>query len=537
MKKLLVIGFLLAISLPVIWPFLRSGYFPTHDGEWAVVRLAEMHREIKDFQFPPRWAGFLNHGFGYPLFLFSYPLPYYLGEVVHLLGPGIVNSVKLVFILSVFLSALTMFLLGRKLWGNLAGLIAAVFYLYLPFRMVDLYVRGSIGESLAFIFYPLLFWLGLNLLEKRTGMWVVFAAAALAGLILTHNVMALMFIPFWFAFMIVWSFKTKGSLNTYYLILTTFLGFFLSAFFWLPALLEKKYVLLGQMPIANLWENFVSLPKLLLPSWGYGLPNQPDAFSFQIGWVHLLGFVLGLLAIRKQTVMVLFSFFSFLLLTILMFPVAYPFWHYVPLFSTIDFPWRLLGIMGFFVSLTAGGLIVSGLGKKLAVVLSVLVIIVNLGYAKPLAVINKGDDYYRTNDATTTSFDELMPTSVKVKPREKPREKVSGANPQIEVKLAGLTYNSKEISFLAEAGKNTDLKINTIYFPGWQAFIDGQKQEIKYDNQSGLMTVALPAGEHTVDLKWQSTPVRRIADLISLVSLITVIFLFFPMIRFKKARK
>src|SRR3989344_450617 len=100
MKKYVVWILLLLVSLPVIIPFLKSGYFPTHDGEWAVVRLAEMHRELKDLQIPPRWSGYLNHGFGYPLFLFTYPLPYYLGEVLHLGGLGLTESIKVLFIIS-----------------------------------------------------------------------------------------------------------------------------------------------------------------------------------------------------------------------------------------------------------------------------------------------------------------------------------------------------------------------------------------------------------------------------------------------------
>ena len=33
-----------------------------------------MVRELKEAQFPPTWAGYLNHGYGYPLLLFTYPL-------------------------------------------------------------------------------------------------------------------------------------------------------------------------------------------------------------------------------------------------------------------------------------------------------------------------------------------------------------------------------------------------------------------------------------------------------------------------------
>ena len=69
------------MSVPLILPYFKSGFFPTHDGEWAVVRLAEMYREIKDFQFPARFSGYLNFEYGYPLFNFAYPMPYYFGLI------------------------------------------------------------------------------------------------------------------------------------------------------------------------------------------------------------------------------------------------------------------------------------------------------------------------------------------------------------------------------------------------------------------------------------------------------------------------
>src|SRR6185312_6859828 len=100
-NRLLLVFFALFISIPLLLPYLHTGYFPTHDGEWAVVRLGDMYREIKDLQFPARYSGNLNFGYGYPLFEFAYPLPYYLGIVIHLFHIDFVNSMKLLFALTV----------------------------------------------------------------------------------------------------------------------------------------------------------------------------------------------------------------------------------------------------------------------------------------------------------------------------------------------------------------------------------------------------------------------------------------------------
>ena len=47
MKKIVPYFSLLPVIILSLWivrPFFRPGFFETHDGEWAIVRLAEMVR-------------------------------------------------------------------------------------------------------------------------------------------------------------------------------------------------------------------------------------------------------------------------------------------------------------------------------------------------------------------------------------------------------------------------------------------------------------------------------------------------------------
>src|SRR3990167_4895703 len=242
--------FSLLISAPIILPFFHTGYFPTHDGEWAVVRLADMFRMLRDFQIPARYSGELNFGYGYPLFNFAYPFPYYLGIAIHFLGFGFVNTIKIIFAGSVIFSAFFMFLASRNLWKNTwAGIISSILYVYFPYRMVDLYVRGSIGESLSFALFPLLFYLAIKLIEKPSYFLVLGIAVSLAGLVMTHNIMTVLFLPVWIVFIaskIIFD-KKKDAAKS--IIISIFLGIGISAFFWIPAIFEKHLILLSQTPI------------------------------------------------------------------------------------------------------------------------------------------------------------------------------------------------------------------------------------------------------------------------------------------------
>ena len=44
MKKLLVIILLVLLTLPAITALIRPGFFPSHDGEWMVIRLSAFHQ-------------------------------------------------------------------------------------------------------------------------------------------------------------------------------------------------------------------------------------------------------------------------------------------------------------------------------------------------------------------------------------------------------------------------------------------------------------------------------------------------------------
>ena len=226
-----VLLFSFLITIPVILPFFHSGYFPTHDGEWAIVRLADMFRTLRDFQIPARYSGNLNFGYGYPLFNFSYPLPYYLGIFPHFLGIGFVDTVKILFAGSVLLSSYFMFLLSKSLWkNNWAGIISSVLYIYFPYRMVDLYVRGSIGESISFVLFPLLFYFGIKLVKNSSLLLIASIAVSIGALITTHNIMAVFFLPVFLLFMMSQISKNREIINP--TILSVILGFGISAFFW-----------------------------------------------------------------------------------------------------------------------------------------------------------------------------------------------------------------------------------------------------------------------------------------------------------------
>src|SRR3989344_7449917 len=183
-RKLLI---LLVLTLPTFAFMLRPGIYTMHD--FHVFRQYEFDKCVKAKTFPCRWSPDAGLGYGEPVFNFYGQFPYWIGEIIHFLGFQFIDTVKLLFILSLVLSAFTMFAFARTYWGNLGGILSAVFYVYAPYRSVDVWVRGALPEALSFILFPLI----LLFIDRKK--YLLFSLS-LAALILTHNLSVFMFLHF-----------------------------------------------------------------------------------------------------------------------------------------------------------------------------------------------------------------------------------------------------------------------------------------------------------------------------------------------------
>src|ERR1043166_758561 len=129
---------IILLSIPAVWALFVPGYYGASD-DLHIAWLFEMIRTFNFGQFPPRFVPDLSYQFGYPLFNFVFPFPYYLGEIFHLIGLNLVDSIKTVFLISIPLSMLGMYKLMRQFGSVAISLAAAVLYVYTPYRATDLY--------------------------------------------------------------------------------------------------------------------------------------------------------------------------------------------------------------------------------------------------------------------------------------------------------------------------------------------------------------------------------------------------------------
>lgn len=513
MKKYLVA--VIFLSLIALWPFFRKGFFESHDGEWMVIRFTAFHQTLASGQFPVRFVDRLNNNYGYPVLNFLYPLPFYLAEIPKVLGFGFVDSVKSVFVVSTVSSVVAMFWALSAVFDKRASFAGSILYLFIPYRFVDLYVRGSLGENLAFLFIPLVAG-SIFRIARGQKIFLPILSLAMAALILSHNVIAILFLPFLIitAFLLI----EKAKRETF---LAFFLGILISTFFWLPAIYDLKFVRLSYIQVSTIADHLVNFSNLIAPSWGYGPnPNGGDPLPVQIGIVPI--FIIAISAYLHFKSKIKNTYISFLLLIIvgvilLMTKVSLPAWQTVLRIDVIQFPWRMLSLMVFVVSFLTASLIGASRQKNLMVaILTIAAITSTIVYTKPANFTNKGDSFYATNEDSTTVRDEYLPLWVKEKPKQRADQKIIVENGQIlSANIAAANYQA-----VIKTDQETNVQVNSIYFPGWQVKVDGKLTLIDYQNPYGLLNFKLPKGTHQVIIKYARSPVHLTSEIVSLFALL-----------------
>ena len=564
----------LAICLLAVWPFLSRPALPMEtDAELHVYRLAELARLVRGGELYPRWAPNFYFGYGYPIFNYYAPLVYYLGLPVVLLPFfDAVAAVKAVFVLGLLAAGIGMYGFVRDNWGRSAAFVAAAAYVYAPYlHFVDPHMRGDLAEAFSFGLFPLALW-ALDRLN-RTGSPAAWLAAVIlvAAVILSHNLMAMVF----FGLLLVWALwrssesKRIGSLpgpTSYRATLLSLpallLGVGLAAFFWLPVGLEQDAVnlssLIGDGSHFDFRNHFLSLGQLLAPSrlldWG---ATEPD-FRFNLGLAQWALAAVGLVSLLSGRARRAFhaAFFAVaaVALLFLMTPASTFLWEAIPLLPYLQFPWRLLGptvallavLAGVGVDATLRALSRRASKYRLAAVLlrwlpAVLIALILL-LALPLVQVPPWPGAPWDTSAGgvarvemrgrwlgTTSTADFVPATVDVipDPNEQLVQDLLEGAPLDRVNRATLPGGAAvDVRYLTplharyhtSAPRDFLLRLFQFDFPGWQARVDGRLVSTELARPEGFLVVPVPAGEHVVDVEFVETPARRLAWAVTAVS-------------------
>lgn len=425
-----------------------------------------------------------------------------------------------------------MYLWAKIFWGNRGGIIASIFYVFSPYHLVDIYIRGSGGEVWALAWYPAFLWAVTLFLQTEEIPYSILSSFFFALIIFSHNILALIFFPFAVVYTAYLLIRSKNKLRlTIYSFFIFILGFGLSAVFWLPALLETKYV--NGLQIFDTQRNFPDLAQLLIPSWGSDFfgTGSGNEMSVQIGIANLIGifinvvFIIHSLFRRNYKTAVMLSFFLFgsVLIFLLMLQISLPVWKIVPLMYYFQFPWRFLSLEILIASFLSGSVVFFWKSKIIFIIFLFLPFIFGIQYAKPAHYLYRNDRYYITRsnfiDSTNSpgnAFNTIWAKGKFTRQSQK-AEIVQGKGRIIDQKIH-FTYYQLKVNLESKA----KIVINTLYFPGWNIFIDKRQVNISPTNV-GTMIFSITKGKHLVEISYTNTFIQNTGGICSVLCFIILL--------------
>jgi hypothetical protein len=557
--------FLLAVVsllLVGLHPFTYSSLATSFDGLLHLYRLVELDHLLSQGVWFPRWAPDFIFGFGYPIFNYYAPLAYYLSAPLHWLGLTFTDSATVFFFACTFGAALSMYALAASLLGRnwQAALVAALSYVYAPTHIYDNFYRSAWSTVLAYAVAPFALWALWRWYENRRVRELVFLAAGVAALMLAHNVSALITMPVvalaTLAFLAAQTSPTNSQGLTFasrfgLAWLAILAGLALSAFFWLPAVVETQYVQTWRLTIPPDFDFHTHF--LTLTDW-FAWPAPAEIGRINPDLVNTMGpiqFALALSGILAVLVVRprgrgwrAISFFCSIVLSASLFmtlPLSTWLWEHVALLPSLQFPHRLLGIAALAASLLGAQLVAvlpERATRPVSMALCALLVLSSIPflYPRPQPPVSPNPSLgdmlaheHNTGALGTTASGEYFPIWVQFIPRASTFEEpiVNGENPQrfdsrsLPAGAKQLSQTAGPLAFTLQVDSPTPYRatFRSFYFPGWQGYVDGQAVETTPNQGQGFSTFPVPAGNHTIALVFGSTPIRDVAIFVSLTTL------------------
>lgn len=549
-------GALVLVALLAAAPVWGPGIVNTRGGGDSPFLLQRAHQMLVNLRagvFPVRWMPDAAYGLGYPFFSYYAALPYYLTGLLALVGFDLLTALKVVQTAGFVAAALAMYgWMGGVSRSRWATWLAATAYTVAPFHLVNVYVRGdSLSEFWAFAFYPLILWaldrLGGSPPSPRLRISITLPALAYAGLLLTHNISALIFTPFVILYLVMrW---LKRELNWRSLVIghcSLLIGLLLSAWFWLPALAESGQVQLGTVTggyfhyslhfrFSDLVQRSVLFDYAITPDGGTPFAmGLAQAVLAGVGGVVLL--VRGLR--RRLDARWGFVLLGLALSTVMITPLSRPLWDHLPLLPMVQFPWRFLSVQALFAAAVTGRLVPERWQRGLSLagvaflVGGVLVASALLPLRPDRLPIGPGDvtverlqlyELFTGNIGTTIRY-EYLDRSVVPRPFTSEAMVDPGAPPRA-IPLEGAVLEATPVEREPTRqvwrvwGEGGGIAFPLLYWPGWEARVDGEPAEVWPVEGSGYLALEVGPGEHTIVLRLGRTPVRAVAEAVSLVTL------------------
>ena len=303
---------------------------------------------------------------GYPTFVFYQRGYFFWCLPFALLISKTALAMKVSVFALVFQAGVGAYFLARELSDRRTALFLGLCFVFTPYLYTDLYVRGDLSELSSMMFTPwplyFIFLLRRRIEAKRDWRWPVAGlSGALMMVIFAHPAVTMFYLPAFgiCALYLFLATKEKKTFATGAIVGGVTAALF-SAPYWYGVYQMRPYSIFHKLTggYSVPLRHTVYFRQLFDRTFDFGVsvrdsPN--DEMSFQLGLPLFLLAVLGLLLDRRshfqKTV-----FGIYVVLILLMTRVADPFWKLEGLHQFVQFPWRILAVIGIFQMCSMAGI-------------------------------------------------------------------------------------------------------------------------------------------------------------------------------------
>lgn len=537
---LAVFSGLALFELTAVWPV------DTHDGLTHIRRIEALTAALREGVIYPRW--FPDHmlGYGTPVLNYYSPGFYYPPALLHVAGLDLILSIRVALSLGFGISAWWMYRLSRLFVSVWPAMVGVVCFQFFPYRIYDLFIRGAFPEFSAFFWLPLiaLYTLQAARADRKAldgssySLRLAAAGLAWAGLIVTHNLTALMAVLLLGAVLMVFTAYQYRDLSRVLRIFASSIapvaiGIILTAWYVLPALLELGWVMNGNRLFRGVglshflsWDELLDFKVFYSHSYPGDRPRLP---------LYLIPIALAALAAvltqksPKLRILMQVTIPLTLVLAWAMTDTSRWLWTRIELFfNQVQFPWRwqIFAALGAALLLAASLETLRRIGQtwaKAVPLLSLLISVYLFAYA------SLGLQYPTSEDTPAVahwsdSFEHLFwdssmsiwaqhllpiwsatPMVDAVNAGRKPWDVPPFPDPISSVAVTPTQIGLLQQQYLVKTDQTFRLLFHQFYFPSWRVSIDGVVVESEPASGLGLASVTVPPGLHTVEIAWETT--------------------------------
>lgn len=509
------------------------------DGIQHICRIIGTEQTLADKQFLPMIMSNLCNNFGYSWNIFYSPLTAYMSVVFRIFNFSYVNCLKLCMFVIVLLSGLTMYKLTLRITKNKKlATLASIIYILAPYRITDMYIRTALAELASFIFIPIVFE-GLYIIVNEEKKSYKLALGA-AGLILTHQVIAMYTAIICFAYLIVFFKKLKSKTVLKNIGVNLSFCLLMTSFYWV-GLLQHYFSTSYEVFVPGRMEREEVLIFYKAKFSQLFITSSEQTMIYAIGLLSVIGLVLTPIAYKKVPEEYKKTYMFFLITGIVLIGMTlkiFPFEKLPQALTILQFTFRLFTFTSFFfafVVATNFAILIKDFKTLDIVVLLTISILLLVPYKSKLDFNLKDNEERLINGVRITENTGRVHAgmaSMEYLPTKAFKNLKYIANRKDEVIVldndeAVISDYTKQASNMnckiSNINKETTIELPYIYYLGYRVYANGQ--EIKYtESDNGFIQINI-AKDSQIKVKYLGTNEMLISYAVSIISFATIIVL------------